>query len=327
MRHTIWRKCESTIKPVAEKNYTLKTNSPAFSVGVVRKLADPKQVVHICLPLTIARSKITICCWLFHQQNKSTPGTRLGDTMTTKVNKRKVYFRQNEAYQLKHITSLRWQFGTSVIVNKSFQATWSDASNNFVNDARNDSAFCFVCCKTVKDGKFGLSPNAQECFLFGQTSRVFAGVALKRTSTPNPFPSGKRSRIYQRSDAGVFSSSDANWCCGLSPPGARHLVKSDPGASFFYRQTQALAYPTAKLCHSASSWDRQLARYVPPQHSTDRKPRSYSCNKCEAMFATASDLVLHLPTHPNESLFECKFCRLLFTKEQYLVNHALTHAV
>jgi len=82
------------------------------------------------------------------------------------------YFMPNKVYQTKSFP--RRQFGKNVIVNRSFQTAWSDGFKWLNCDTRNGFAFCFVCCKAVRDGKVSLLPNAEERFLFNQRgNRVY----------------------------------------------------------------------------------------------------------------------------------------------------------
>jgi len=82
------------------------------------------------------------------------------------LTKQNAYFMPNEGYQPKSFP--RRQFEKNVIVNRSFQTTWSDRFKWLNCDTGNDSALCFVCCKAVKDVKVSLAPNAEERFLFNQ---------------------------------------------------------------------------------------------------------------------------------------------------------------
>ena len=58
-----------------------------------------------------------------------------------------------------HIRFPRREFGKSAPVKRSFQACWLHY------DVGQDAAYCFVCCKAVKEGKMRLSSQTEESFL------------------------------------------------------------------------------------------------------------------------------------------------------------------
>ena len=59
----------------------------------------------------------------------------------------------------------RRQFGVSNPVNRCFQAAWFDRFKWIHYDSGQDCAFCFVCCKAVKDKKARLSSYTEDSFL------------------------------------------------------------------------------------------------------------------------------------------------------------------
>lgn len=86
----------------------------------------------------------------------------------------------DEAFQPTHIAFPRRQFGVSAPVNRSFQAAWFNRFKWLHYDVGQDSAYCFVCCKAVKERKVKLSSYAEESFLvkgftnWKDATRIFA---------------------------------------------------------------------------------------------------------------------------------------------------------
>ena len=70
---------------------------------------------------------------------------------------REVHDVPDEAFQPTHTSFPRRQFGVSAPVNRSFQAAWFNCSKWLHYDVGQDSAYCFVCCKAVKEKKVELS--------------------------------------------------------------------------------------------------------------------------------------------------------------------------
>ena len=91
-----------------------------------------------------------------------------------------VYEMPEQAYQPLHISFPRRQLGISSPVNRSFQAAWFGRFKWIHYDVGQDSAFCFVCCKAVKEKKVELSSYTEESFLvkgftnWKDATRIFA---------------------------------------------------------------------------------------------------------------------------------------------------------
>ena len=83
----------------------------------------------------------------------------------------------NETFQPTHIALPRREFGISAPVRRSFQATWFNRFKWLHYDVGQDSAFCFVCCKAVKERKVRLSSYTEQSFLvkgWKDATRIFA---------------------------------------------------------------------------------------------------------------------------------------------------------
>ncbi len=86
----------------------------------------------------------------------------------------------DQAFQSTHTSFPRREFGKSAPVKRSFQATWFNRFKWLHYDIERDSAYCFVCCKAVKEGKMRLSSYTEECFLvrgftnWKDATRIFA---------------------------------------------------------------------------------------------------------------------------------------------------------
>lgn len=88
--------------------------------------------------------------------------------MAFKFTQEDVHDVPDEAFQPPRLTFPRRQFGISAPVNRAFQAAWFNHFNMFKwlhYDIRQDSAYCFVCCKAVKERKVELSSYVEESFL------------------------------------------------------------------------------------------------------------------------------------------------------------------
>ena len=72
---------------------------------------------------------------------------------------------QDESFQPTHLTFTRTQFGVRAPVNRSFQAAWFNYFKWIHHDFGQDSVYCFVCCKAVKERKADVSAHAEENFL------------------------------------------------------------------------------------------------------------------------------------------------------------------
>ena len=74
--------------------------------------------------------------------------------MALKFTREDVHDVPDKAFQPTHITFPRRQLGISAPVNRSFQA----ARFKWLHyDAGQDAAYCFVCCRAVKERKVELS--------------------------------------------------------------------------------------------------------------------------------------------------------------------------
>ncbi len=71
----------------------------------------------------------------------------------------------DQAYQPTHISFPQREFGKSAPVKRSFQATWFNRFKWLHYDVGQDAAYCFVCCKAVKEGKIRLSSYTEGSFL------------------------------------------------------------------------------------------------------------------------------------------------------------------
>ena len=86
----------------------------------------------------------------------------------------------DRAFQPTHISFPRREFGKSAPVRRSFQATWFNRFRWLHYDVGQDAAYCFVCCKAVKEGKVRLSSYTEESFLvkgfinWKDATRIFA---------------------------------------------------------------------------------------------------------------------------------------------------------
>ena len=100
--------------------------------------------------------------------------------MAFKFTREEVHDVPDEAFQPTHISFPRRQFGISAPVNRSFQAAWFNRFKWLHYDVGQDSAYCFVCCKAVKERKVELSSYAEESFLmkgftnWKDATRIFA---------------------------------------------------------------------------------------------------------------------------------------------------------
>ena len=71
----------------------------------------------------------------------------------------------DQVYQPRTMVFPRRQFGVSNPVNRCFQAAWFDRFKWIHYDSGQDCAFCFVCCKAVRDKKARLSSYTEVSFL------------------------------------------------------------------------------------------------------------------------------------------------------------------
>lgn len=100
--------------------------------------------------------------------------------MMANFTKEDVHAVPNQPYQPTHIQFPRREFGKSAPVKRSFQACWFNRFKWLHYDVGQDAAYCFVCCKAVKEGKMRLSSHTEESFLvkgfinWKDATRVFA---------------------------------------------------------------------------------------------------------------------------------------------------------
>ena len=69
------------------------------------------------------------------------------------------------AFQPTNISFPRRVFGVTKPVKRSFQASWFNRFKWLHYDVSQDAAFCFICCKAVKERKVRLSTYIEESFL------------------------------------------------------------------------------------------------------------------------------------------------------------------
>ena len=69
------------------------------------------------------------------------------------------------AFQPTNISFPRRVFGVTKPVKRSFQASWFNRFKWLHYDVSQDAAFCFICCKAVKERKVRLSIYIEESFL------------------------------------------------------------------------------------------------------------------------------------------------------------------
>ena len=100
--------------------------------------------------------------------------------MMANFTKEDVHAVPNQPYQPTHIQFPRREFGKSAPVKRSFKACWFNRFKWLHYDVGQDAAYCFVCCKAVKEGKMRLSSHTEESFLvkgfinWKDATRVFA---------------------------------------------------------------------------------------------------------------------------------------------------------
>ena len=63
----------------------------------------------------------------------------------------------DEPFQPQHYSFHPRSFGKAQPENSFFQASWFHPFSWIHYDATDDSAFCFVCCKAVKEKKMGIT--------------------------------------------------------------------------------------------------------------------------------------------------------------------------
>lgn len=80
-------------------------------------------------------------------------------------NQKHVYDVPDQAFQPAYISFPCREFGKSAPMKRSFQATWFNRFKWLHYDLGQDAAYCFVCCKAVKEGKVRLSTYIEESFL------------------------------------------------------------------------------------------------------------------------------------------------------------------
>lgn len=71
----------------------------------------------------------------------------------------------DHAFQPTNITFPRRQFGITTPVKRCFQVSWFNRFKWLHYDVGQDAAFCFICCKAVKERKVRLSTYMEESFL------------------------------------------------------------------------------------------------------------------------------------------------------------------
>ena len=76
-----------------------------------------------------------------------------------------VYSVPEQAFQPFNITFPRREFGKSTPVKRSFQASWFNRFKWLHYDVGQDAAYCFICCKAVKEKKVRLSSYIEESFI------------------------------------------------------------------------------------------------------------------------------------------------------------------
>ena len=76
-----------------------------------------------------------------------------------------VYAVPDKPFQPTQIQFPRREFGKSAPVRRSFQATWFNRFKWLHYDVGRDAAYCFICCKAVKEGKIRLASYVEESFL------------------------------------------------------------------------------------------------------------------------------------------------------------------
>ena len=79
--------------------------------------------------------------------------------------KEDVYDVTDQPFQPNHIKFPYRQFGKSAPVQRAFQASWFNRFKWLHYDIGQDAAYCFVCCKAVKEGKKRLASKSEESFL------------------------------------------------------------------------------------------------------------------------------------------------------------------
>ena len=102
--------------------------------------------------------------------------------MASKFTREDIHDVPDEAFQPTHITFPRRQFGVSAPVNnnRSFQAAWFNHFKRLHYDVWQDAAYCFLCCKAVKERKIDLPVYSEESFLvkgftnWNDATRIFA---------------------------------------------------------------------------------------------------------------------------------------------------------
>ena len=76
-----------------------------------------------------------------------------------------VYDVPNEPFQPTHISFPPKEFGKSSPVRRTFQASWFNRYKWLHYDLGQDTAYCFICCKAVKERKVQLSFKTEKSFL------------------------------------------------------------------------------------------------------------------------------------------------------------------
>ena len=100
--------------------------------------------------------------------------------MMANFKKEDVHAVPNQPFQPTHIRFPCRKFGKSTPVKRSFQACWFNRFKWMHYGVGQDAAYCFVCCKAVKEGKMRLSSQTEESFLvkgfinWKDATRVFA---------------------------------------------------------------------------------------------------------------------------------------------------------